>query len=138
MGSTMSPALAGAKMKPTEHQQPAALTPVAPSDDFEQIRDAFYARLRSDRVCLMDLGAVLARAEGDASGVFEDIRAFAHRMHGAAAIFEDAGVSIDACALEQAANLAAIAHVDNSDAHVWSALETLVARLAILNGENAR
>jgi HPt (histidine-containing phosphotransfer) domain-containing protein len=121
-------------MKSTRHWPRPAPPPNALNDQFDELRNAFYARLRSDRVRLTTLGAALARAEEDPVCVFEDIRVFAHRLRGAAAIFEVPEISLPAKVLEEAAGAASNAHADNSDASVWTALENLVDRLAIMSG----
>ena len=120
-------------MKSTKHFARAVPTPIA-RDPFEELRDAFRVRLRSDRVRLTTLGAELARAEDDPERIFEDMHQFAHRLLGASTIFEAHDIGIAADALEQAARSASIAHADNSDASVWTALECLVDRLASHTG----
>jgi HPt (histidine-containing phosphotransfer) domain-containing protein len=85
---------------------------------------------------LKSLAAVLSRAEGDPAHAFEDIQLFAHRLHGGAAIFETPEVGIAANTLEQAAASASVVHADSSDASVWRALENLLDRLAIVNGQH--
>jgi HPt (histidine-containing phosphotransfer) domain-containing protein len=122
-------------MKSTEYWRRASPASSAPKDPFEELRDAFYARLRSDRVRLTTLAALLARAEGDPASIFQDIQLFAHRLRGGAAIFEAPEIGVAANVLEQAAAAASVAHADNSDASVWTALESLVDRLAIVNGK---
>jgi HPt (histidine-containing phosphotransfer) domain-containing protein len=107
----------------------------ASDDRFEELREAFHIRLRSDRVRLTTLAAALARGEEDPARVFESIRLCAHRVRGAAAIFEASEVNVAANALEQAAGSASIGHADNSDAAVWTALETLVDLLGITGGK---
>jgi Hpt domain len=122
-------------MKVTEHWQGASPGPVQSEDPFGELRDLFFARLRSDRMRLTALAAALSRAEGDPARTFQDLQLFAHRLRGGAAIFETPEVGIDANALEQAAASASVAHADSSDASVWSALENLLDRLAIVNGQ---
>jgi HPt (histidine-containing phosphotransfer) domain-containing protein len=100
-------------------------------DRFEELRDVFQARLRNDQVRLTTLSAVLAREEGDARHTFEDIRQFAHRLCGAAAIFESPQVVAAAAALETAARSAYAAQSNHSDVEVWTALERLTQQLAV-------
>jgi HPt (histidine-containing phosphotransfer) domain-containing protein len=50
----------------------------------------------------------------------------AHRLRGSAAIFEVEEIAAAANELEQAAACASVAHADNTDAAVWSALVALV------------
>jgi HPt (histidine-containing phosphotransfer) domain-containing protein len=122
-------------MKSIDHGSRAVPTPSAPDDRFEELRDAFYVRLRADRVRLTTLAAALARAEGDPACIFDNIRLFAHRVRGAAAIFEASEIGTAAHGLEQAAGSASMVHADNSDASVWTALEILVDLLGITGGK---
>jgi hypothetical protein len=105
------------------------------SDPFEELREAFHARLRHDRVRFTAFGAALARADEGPAPIFEEIGTLAHRLAGAALIFEDRDIGMAASALEEAADAAVKARVDNSDPFVWAALETLVDRLALMNGK---
>jgi hypothetical protein len=115
----------------------ASQAPITSEDPFEDLRDAFFERLRTDRVRLTTFAAALAHTEGDPACTFEDIQLFAHRLRGGAAIFESPEVGIAADALEQAAASASVAHADRSDASVWTALENLLDKMAIVNGRRA-
>jgi hypothetical protein len=117
-------------MKAIKVWQGASPAPIPSEGPFDEFRDRFFARLRSDRMRLSALAAALSRAEGDPAHIFEDIQLFAHRLRGGAAIFETPEVGIDANALEQAAASASVAHADSSDASVRRALENLLDRLA--------
>jgi hypothetical protein len=121
-------------MRSTERWRPTQSAVIEAEDRFAELSRAFYARLRSDRVHLATLSASLARSEGDASGVFEEIRVFAHRLRGAATIFEAAELGAVAETLEEASSAAVAAHADNSDAAVWAALVKLSNRLAAQSG----
>jgi HPt (histidine-containing phosphotransfer) domain-containing protein len=99
-------------------------------DRFEELRDIFHARLRSDQIRLTTLSALLAREEGDASRTFDDIRQFAHRLCGAAAIFESPEIVAAAEALETAARAACVAQSNHSDVEVWAAMERQTRQLA--------
>jgi chemotaxis protein histidine kinase CheA len=122
-------------MKAAECLSPGVARHSPPDDRFEELRDAFYARLRSDRERLTTLAAALTHAEGDAARIFEDIQLFAHRVGGAAAIFDASEVGIAANALERAAGSASTGHAANSDASVRTALETLVDLLGATAGK---
>jgi HPt (histidine-containing phosphotransfer) domain-containing protein len=102
----------------------------AEQDRFEELRDIFHARLRNDQVRLTTLSALLAREEGDARRTFDDIRQFAHRLCGAAAIFEAPEIVAAAEALETAARTAYATQSNHSDVEVWGALERLTQQLA--------
>ncbi len=122
-------------MKSTEFASCAVKPAAAYDDHFQELRGVFYARLRSDRRRLTVLSAELARAEINASPVYADIRQMAHHLGGAAAVFEIPDVAELAYSLEQAARAAATGHADNADPAVWSALESLVGLLHVMNGE---
>jgi HPt (histidine-containing phosphotransfer) domain-containing protein len=100
-------------------------------DRFEELRGIFHARLRNDQVRLTTLSAVLAREESDARRTFDDIRQFAHRLCGAAAIFESPEIVAAAEALEKAARAAHAGQSNHSDAEVWAALERLTQQLTL-------
>jgi HPt (histidine-containing phosphotransfer) domain-containing protein len=95
----------------------------------ERVRQSFHARLEGERLRLASLAKALKAARGDAV-ILSDIEMFAHRLRGAAATFEVPELSADAKALE----LAAAAN----EPSLWSALETLAARLSLLSGGPTR
>jgi HPt (histidine-containing phosphotransfer) domain-containing protein len=113
-------------MRSIEHWGPRASPAAANDSRFEELRSAYYARLSRDRSRLATLSAQLAHAESDAMPVFEDIRMLAHRMGGAAAIFDAIEIGNAAITLEQATIVAMDARADNADPAVWAALESLV------------
>jgi hypothetical protein len=125
-------------LKTPKGWQGASQAPITVEDPFEELREAFFARLRSDTVRLTTFAAALAHTEGDPACTFEDIQLFAHRLRGGAAIFETPEVGIAANALEQAAASASVAHADRSDASVWTALENLLDKLGTINDQRAR
>ena len=121
-------------MKKTRCWQGVTPAPVTSGDPFEELRDLFFSRLRTERVRLTELAAALAHAEGNPVHTFEEIRLFAHRLRGGAAIFETPEVGTAANALEQAAAAASEAQADGCYASVRTALDDLLDRLAIVNG----
>lgn len=96
------------------------------ADGFAELRDIFNSRLHSERLHFVRLSAELARADHDATRIFEDLKSRAHRLHGGAAVFEMQEMAAAADALEQAARAAAASHADNTDPTVWTALGGLV------------
>jgi hypothetical protein len=99
---------------------------VGEDDSFESLRQAFRARLESERVHFATLSAALAHADENPTWIFEDLVYRAHRLQGGAAIFEESEVAIAAGRLENAAVAAAESRAENTDEAVWSALEALV------------
>jgi HPt (histidine-containing phosphotransfer) domain-containing protein len=82
---------------------PRLTTPPAGEDDrFEELRIAYYARLKSDRAQVVSLRTQLAEGS-DPKATYEAIRVCAHGMAGAAAIFEATDVMKAARKLEHAA-----------------------------------
>jgi HPt (histidine-containing phosphotransfer) domain-containing protein len=121
-------------MKSIDHHGKIPSTPAAMDDEFDRIRAAFYARLRCDRMRLTTLATSLSRVEGHPGGVFKALQGLAHRIRGAAAVFEASELRGAAYALEQAATAACDKRSDHSDGPVWSALEELVELLAMSCG----
>jgi hypothetical protein len=104
--------------------------PGARGREFEKLRNAFNVRLASDRANLKTLEAALARADRGAALTFEKLQFSAHRIHGAAAVFETFEVASAASALEAAAASALFANADKSDLGVSKALQNLLEVLA--------
>ena len=124
------------RRRPLLPAKPAATT--APADDsFESLRQAFHARLESERVHFVTLSAALARAEENPVWIFEDLVYRAHRLQGGAAIFEESEVARAAGKLESAAVTAAQSHAGNTDENVWAALEALVTLMGSLESARA-
>ena len=121
-------------MKPIDNHGKIALTPAATDGEFDRIRTTFYARLRCDRMRLTTLASSLSRVEGHPAGVFKALQGLAHRIRGAAAVFEASELGEAAYALEQAATTACDKRSDHSDGPVWSALEELIELLAMSCG----
>jgi hypothetical protein len=118
----------------TEPQSSARAQPTPSDDAFEEVRQSFLFRLHAEHARLLVLTDALASAKGNAAPAFGDLEIFAHRLRGAAAVFEAGALSEDAKALELAAAAASIAPVRDHDPFVWATLRTLTARLASMNG----
>jgi len=110
----------------------AALTAQPPSDDFDDLRAAFEARMQSERIHFVALSAALASRGDDPHEIFGDLVFRAHKLRGAAEIFEATEFAKAANALEQAAIAASSAHADNADPAVWEALGDLVSLIGSL------
>ena len=81
-------------------------TPAGTDDRFEELRIAYYARLKSDRAQVIALRTQLAK-DPESKATYEAIRVCAHGMAGAAAIFEATDIMKAARQLEHAASEAA-------------------------------
>jgi hypothetical protein len=74
---------------------------------------------------------VLGSANGTSAATFLDIRAFAHRLHGAALVFGFRGLGAGAKAVERAANTASLdANRQRRDPSVESTMQALAIKLA--------
>jgi hypothetical protein len=109
--------------------QPAATE--TPNAQFERLRQRFHARLPKERRHLAALSETLGSAKGASASTFFDIRAFAHRLHGAALVFGFRGLRDGAKAVERAANSASLdANRQRRDPSVVSAMQALAIKLA--------
>lgn len=97
-----------------------------PAEDFVALREAFQAQIQSERVRLVALSAALARSEENPSRIFDDLVHRAHVLQDGAEMLEFSEIAAAANSLQQAAYCASLAHADNTDAQVWTALAALV------------
>jgi HPt (histidine-containing phosphotransfer) domain-containing protein len=124
-------------VKSTERAQsdgpapPVLDDPLALDEALEVVRQSFCARLHDEKARLAALAIALRSCETDSAPVLEELELFAHRLRGAAAVFEALELSQAAKALELAAEAGRAQH---SEAPVWSALNLLANELASLTG----
>jgi hypothetical protein len=109
-------------------------SPQSPDDGFERLRQAFNSRLCADRVRLLALGSALTRVSADPAPILAEIQTFAHKLRGAAAIFENSEIGPAAKSLELAAIAASVGLSKTTEPSVVFALATLVDRLPAANG----
>jgi hypothetical protein len=101
--------------------------------EFEDLRAAYLKRMRSDRDTLMVLRALLRDEATNANVSREALRLTAHRMAGAAAIFESRELLINsALTLEHAAHACMNARSFDQEAKLLAALDAL---LSVLDAE---
>jgi HPt (histidine-containing phosphotransfer) domain-containing protein len=87
----------------------AVIDPKGTADEqFEELRQHFQQRLRKEQAQLSALTRALEGAEVAPVSIFVDIRAFAHRLRGAALVFGFKVVGDGAKAVELAAIAAAV------------------------------
>jgi hypothetical protein len=98
-------------------------------DGFERLRQAFEVRLCGDRVRLIALRSALAHLTADPAPILAEIQMFAHKLRGAAAIFEKPEIGRAAKSLELAAMTALAGGSSSTDPSLESTLATLVERL---------
>jgi HPt (histidine-containing phosphotransfer) domain-containing protein len=116
----------------TEQQQFSNVQPLSPDQEFEEVRQSFLARLPSEQANLAMLAKTLEFTVLDSAPAFGDLARFAHRLRGAAAVFEFPTLRDAAKALELAAAVAEGEHAPNSEPLVQTVLRALDIRLASL------
>jgi HPt (histidine-containing phosphotransfer) domain-containing protein len=121
-------------MARTELPQSADKQPAVPDVTYEEVRQSFLVRLHSEQTRLAALTAQLGSAEGNPAPAFANLEGFAHRLRGAAAVFDFPELRDVAKVLELAANAAVIERAPAHEPRVQSAIRTLSARLAQLTG----
>jgi HPt (histidine-containing phosphotransfer) domain-containing protein len=122
-------------MKFTDFRLDRTAAAILAADTFEQLQEAFYTRLREDRVRLVALSTALARCGANPTLPFEELASFAHRLRGASAIFGATEIRDAAHELEAAAHAAQDRRADEGDSQVWSALTLLADLLAAVTDE---
>ena len=120
-------------MTPTEQRASRAAAQAEAAEAFEEVRQSFLTRLHGEMGQLKLLADSLGAAGRDATAVFDDLATFAHRLRGAAAVFDALALSQDAKALELAAGAASSAHASKDDTSVSSTIRNLIERLAFMN-----
>jgi hypothetical protein len=118
-------------MEPKEHWPRRVLPRRGPDGRFEQLRDRFYQRLCDDARELELLRAELQGRAADAPPSYEPIRLLAHRICGAASIYEDAAIRDAASSLEWAA-FGAMTIIANNQEEVLRAIAVVLAVLSPL------
>jgi chemotaxis protein histidine kinase CheA len=124
-------------MRTTRFRLPQAAAPLAPSDSFEEIREAFCVRLQSDKIHFVALNAALACTPECPTPILDDLRNRAHRLSGTAAIFEFAGVAAAARALELTVVSAAASHAGSTELGIRPALDALVRLIGNLEKDRS-
>jgi HPt (histidine-containing phosphotransfer) domain-containing protein len=122
-------------MARTEFPPSADAQAAVPDVTYEDVRQSFLVRLHSEQTRLTALAHVLGSAEGNPAPAFASLEGFAHRLRGAAAVFDFTDLRDVAKALEVAANAAVIERAPANEPRAQSAIRTLATRLAQLTGE---
>jgi HPt (histidine-containing phosphotransfer) domain-containing protein len=123
-------------VKSTDYWPRPAQAPATAQNHFEQLRRAFYTRLRWDRARLASLSNELQHAEGDSALILDELRVVAHRICGAAAVFEAPEIGTAAYTLEQALLTAIQTHADRTDPNVSGPLDALLELLTLVSSRN--
>jgi hypothetical protein len=104
---------------------------IAPNEEIKDLTLLFQRRLQDDLLTLRSLAARFASVDAAPAAVLEEIRFFAHRLHGAAAIFEAHELARSAQALEAAAVLAVTGCARDTPPLVSSILQSLLGQLSL-------
>lgn len=123
-------------MKSTSAVRDKPLSSIFASEPFLELRQMYFKGLRADRIHLVSLAASLIRCTDDVDTTLAQIRLIAHRMRGAAAIYEVPMVACTAAALEEAATPARHQDARQLVHRVHDALENLVDCIARLAGSS--
>jgi HPt (histidine-containing phosphotransfer) domain-containing protein len=100
-------------------------------EELKQLGQLFQRRLQQDRAKLGVLAAKFASADAAPADVLEEIRFFAHRLHGAAAIFAAHELSHSARALEAAATTPTTGCAGEMHSSMSSLLDSLYGQLSL-------
>ena len=107
--------------------------PVLRDVSFEHVRWTFLARLHGDEVRLAVLHEALGVADECPESAFVDLEMFAHRLRGAAAVFNFPDLRDAAQGVELAASFASAGHLRVGEPLVHVAVGILATRMASLN-----
>ena len=119
---------------PLTEFRPNGAPTAAPEITFEDVRESFLIRLHHEESRLAALRVALETAHLDTVSSFIDLEIFAHRLRGAAAVFDLPEIRDAAKALELAAAAAAIAGASIAEPMVHDTIRDLSQRLARVNG----
>ena len=114
-------------------QQPQGVQAASPEAEFEVVRQSFKVRLLSEQARLEALVQELGAAGDEIATVLVDIGTFAHRLRGAAAVFDLPELSSAAKALELAATSDETGR--NCDPSLCSKLKVLTDMLVASNAD---
>jgi len=131
--AAMTRTVASAPRQLAGDRQPS---PIFANEPFIELRQMYFNGLRGDRIQLVRLATRLARDTLDAEDTLAELRRVAHKMRGAAAIFEAPMIVCAAASLEEAAGAASNRNARSPDLRVCEALDNLVDCVARLTGSN--
>ena len=102
---------------------------------YQDACQSFLNRLDGEQARLVVLEEALAIAAEGPVTAFLDLEFFAHRLRGAAAVFDLPELRDDSKVLEFAAAKAVLRHAPINDPHVEAAIRLLKAQLTLVNGD---
>jgi hypothetical protein len=127
------------RVESNSHLSVQVLELVSPEQEFAQLRGRFHQRLQREEIRLTLLSEALGGAKGTSALVVEDIGIFAHRLRGAAMVFEYRRIGDAAKAVELAAATVTLDEDGTRDERlVVSTTQVLAMRLAEQTGSAMR
>jgi hypothetical protein len=117
-----------------EHRRTRESITVAEDATYQDACQSFLNRLDDEQARLVVLEEALAIAAEGPVTAFLDLEFFAHRLRGAAAVFDLPELRDDSKVLEFAAAKAVLRHAPINDPHVEAAIRLLKAQLTLVNG----
>ena len=121
-------------MRRTDLNPGRGLKPTVLDVSYEDVRQSFLLRLHGDEVRLAVLRDALGSAEVSPATAFVDLEIFAHRLRGAAAVFDLPELRDAAKGLELAAAVAVAERSVIGEPRVQETIRILATRLTCLNG----
>lgn len=120
-------------MRRTERSRAAESITVAEDATYQDACQSFLNRLQGEQARLAVLESALSIAAEGPVTAFLDLEVFAHRLRGAAAVFDLPELRDDSKVLELAAAKAVLCHARNTEPHVTTAIRLLKAQLTHVN-----
>jgi hypothetical protein len=118
----------------TEQRRATESITVSEDATYQDACQSFLDRLEGEQVRLAVLETALTIAAEGPVTAFLDLEVFAHRLRGAAAVFDLPELRDDSKVLELAAAKAVLRHAKHTDRHVKAAIRVLKAQLTHVNG----
>ena len=114
----------------------SASKPAVPGVTYEDVHQSFQIRLSGEQARLTTLADALRCSDNGAASAFGELEWFAHRLRGAAAVFDYPELRDAAKVLEVAANAAVLEFAPFDEPRVQTAIRTLVLQLTRLTAGN--
>jgi HPt (histidine-containing phosphotransfer) domain-containing protein len=120
----------------TERTHSAGAKPTPSDITYDDVRKSFLFRLYAERTQLAALADSLGGGADSPASAFGKLEGFAHRLRGAAAMFDFPALSAASKALEFAANAALNGKAPPNEPRVQTAIGSLAAQLTGLTGDS--
>jgi len=124
-------------VRPIEPPPSGGAPSTVPDVTYEDVRRSFLNRLPGEHTRLADLADTLGSGAVAPASVFGELEGFAHRLRGAAAVFDFPELRDAAKVLEVAANAGVVGRAPVTEPCVQAAIRSLVEQLTGLTGSTA-